>query len=622
MDNRFSFKDFLFLIAFLLVLVAVGFSIYQSNYHETRLNAVKEQLQNLTSEQRQQTSLLSDIRNSLQRGVQVSSAATQREATGRIRRQNPDGSLYVYYPEPPRTPRDPESQPDYARGDWLVQNIDTEPKVIAPFIERDYSGALVHEPVLETLVAINPETFEYEPYLAESYEISADGLRFRFRLRPGVCFSDGHPMTAADVLFSFNTLMNTDVDAAPLRSYFTRVKECRKIDDRTVEFTMSEPYFQAMGFIGAGLMIIPEHIYKFEKGADYNNRGDVLVASGPYRLERWDRGQQIVMVRNEHYWGERPTFDRLIFKFITNPQAAFQAFQSSQIDWFNPDPEQFLKFSQDPEFLKSFIAFKYQRPGSGYSFIGYNEERPMFKDKLTRQALTMLIDRQAVIDTLLRGIGTLTSGHFSPVTPQNDPSIKPWPYDPAAARKRLEEAGWKPGPDGVLVRDGGRFEFALSMGANNPVGERMANYVKEQFARAGIRMSITPSEFAILNMNLDERKFDAVMMSWASAAETESDPYQIWHSDSIANRGSNFISFRNAESDRLIDEARRTLDTDKRMALWHQWQALIHQEQPYTFLLARQERIFINGRFRNTQAYKLSIIPYDWYVPAASQKYH
>jgi len=285
---------------------------------------------------------------------------------------------------------------------------------------------------------------EFEPTVADWYEISADGLRFKFHLRPQVCFSDGVPMTADDVVFSFNTVMNKDVDAAPLRSYYEKVKGCKKIDARTVEFEMSEPYFLAMEFVG-GLSIIPEHVYKFDKGDDFNRRGDILIGSGPYRVEKWDRGQKITMARNEKYWGDRPTYDKIVYLFIGNPQAQLQSFLNGQLDYMGepiaPDPEQYLQYAKDPEFLKKFTAYKYSRPVGMYMYVGYNCDKPMFKDKQTRQALTMLIDRKEIIDKMLQGFGTEMTGPFSPRVKQNDATIKPFPYDVDAAKKQLAAAG-------------------------------------------------------------------------------------------------------------------------------------------------------------------------------------
>jgi peptide/nickel transport system substrate-binding protein len=625
MESRFTFKDFVFVLLFVVVIGAVVWSVYQSSYQEERLNDVKKQLVQMGDDQKQQVTLLSDIRNTLKSGIRVSGngpqanpSSTTGQTTGIIRRTNPDGSIYVYYPEAPQAARDPTKYPDYATGDWLVQNLDTEPKVIAPYITKDWVGDQVQAPVLETLVGQNPETYEFEPILAESYWMSADGLTMRFKLRSNINFSDGTPVTVEDVLFSFNTIMTTGVDCAPLRSNLDEVKSCKKIDDRTVEFQMSKPYFLALAHVG-GLAIIPEHIYKFQNPDDFNRKGGLLVGSGSYKLERWDRGQQLVLVRNDRYWGTRATFDRLVYKFITNEQAAFQAFQDGQVDRFEPSGDQFLKFSHDPEFMKKFQAYKYLLVNSGWGFIGWNLNRPMFKDKETRRALSMLLDKPAMIDTLLKKMAEPQAGPFNPLSKQHDPSVLPIPYDPEGAKKLLAQAGWHPGSDGVLVRDGVRFEFDLTMGAGSPTMERVANYIKNQYATAGIR--ITPWEFSVMQTRVDDRNFDAITMAWKGGG-AEDDPYQIWDSANIKDKGSNCIGWNNPESDRLIEAARQTLDETKRTELWHQWEKLIVDEEPYTFLWARPDRMFVNGRFKNTEPYKLDTVPYDWYVPAALQKYH
>jgi len=622
MNNRFTLKDFIFLVLFVLVIGAILWTGAQFGYQEKRLNAVQTQVQSLNDAQKEQSVMLGDIRTALRSGVQVNSATGPATAPaadqGRIRQKKTDGSYYVYFPQPPRSPRDPETFPDFARGDWLVRNLSDEPKVITPYIEKDYYGSLVQEMVIEGLLTRDPETFEYQPQLAESYLIGADGLTFTFKLRADACFSDGTPVTADDVIFSFKTIADPDVDDASLRSYFSSLKTFRKIDARTVEFVFDKLYFKALEMVGS-LPILPAHVYAYAKGDDYNKRGDLLVGSGAFMLANWDRGQQIVLVRNEKYYGQKAPLDKMILKFIKNPQAAFQAFQNGQLDVHGSEPDQWVKFSHDPEFSKHVTMYKYIRPDVGYAFIGYNEAQPRFADKRVRQALTLLIDRQAIIHTFLKDLAVPATGPFSPLTPQNDPAIKPWPYDVDQAKVLLAQAGWKPGPDGVLARDGQRFEFDLTMGTGNPLGDRIANYVKEQFERAGIRMRITPYEFSVFTERLDERKFDTAFLSWSGSIEE--DPYQIWHTDGIKDKGSNFIAFSNPQSDQLIEEGRKTLDDKRRMEIWHRWQTLIHEEQPYTFLYVPMSMVFINERFGNTKPYSTGLAYGDWFVPAKLQKY-
>jgi peptide/nickel transport system substrate-binding protein len=574
--------------------------------------------------QQQELATLQDLRDMIAKGVPVGQAKTtsgtqpSEENPAIVDKKTADGGEYVYYRDPPKTPFDPHRLPNYAAGDWLVQNLGSEPAVITPFIDKDAYGSEVQGPVLESLVTRNLETFKFEPFLAESYLISGDGLTFTFVLRKNVTFSDGHPLTADDVVFSFKTVMAPNIDSDREKAYFAQVESCVKKDDRTVIFKFKHPYFKALETCG-GLSIIPEHMYKWSSADEYNKRNSLLVGSGPYMFKDWTIGQQIELVRNDHYWGERPTYNRLVFRFIQNPLSALQSFEQGDIDVTSPLPEQYEKLAHDPAFTSKFKVFLLQVPNAGYRYIGWNLTKPMFKDKLTRQALTELIDRQALIDTIQKKQAIPITGPFSPMTPQYDKTVKAWPYDVEDAEKKLKEAGWQLNSNNQLTRDGAMFKFDLMIPSQSPPYQQTAEYIKQQFKKAGIEVVISPFEFSVLVDRLDNRQFDAAMLGWTG--DVEDDPYQIWHSDSIKDKGSNFISFNNPEADKLIEEGRKTLDDAKRMEIWHQLHRLIHEEQPYTFLAMAMDRTFVNGRFENTKAYKTGLNPFDWFVPVEKQKY-
>jgi peptide/nickel transport system substrate-binding protein len=624
MDSRFTFKDFVFLVLIVGVLGAVVWMSAQFGYQEKRLTDVRGDLERLSRTQQEQLRVLEDIRQTLRSGVRIGDGGTGSGAATRpaiVREKRGNNGLYVYYRDVPKSPRDPRTQPDYARGDWLVDNLGSEPAVVTPYIEKDAYGSTVQDAVLETLIIRNPETLEYEPFLAESYEIIPDKLLYRFVLRENACFSDKTKITAEDVVFSFQTVMTPGIESDRYQSFLKQIESVTKVDDRTVEVKLKEPYFEGLSLAGAGWGIIPKHLYQFKDAQEYNRRTDLLVGSGPYVFDTklWSKGQQLEMRRNENYWGERPTFDKIVYRFITNQQAALQAFQNEDVDEFTPAPDQFTQYSNDPAFQAKFQTFKFQRPNAGYRYIGWNTARPMFADKLTRQALTELIDRAAIIQTIEKGMSYEISGPFSPMVPQADPSVKPWPYDPADARKKLAEAGWKMGSGNTLERDGKPFRFSLMIPSQSANYEQIAVYVKQEFAKVGIDVTVSPFEFSVLVEKLDARDFDASMLRWTGAIEN--DPYQIWHSDSIKDKGSNYISFRNAEMDGLIEAGRRELNEEKRMEIWHKVHQIIHEEQPYTFLHASLSLAFVNGRFKNTEPYKVGMNSFDWYVPALKQKY-
>ncbi len=616
MGNRFTVKDFIFLVIMLALLLLIGLTMGQYSYQGRQIVSLRKAIQTLNQQQGMEIQLLRKI----SAGGTAIGHATATPARASVRKTLPDGDRYVFFPNPPISPHNPYSRPDYAPGDWLVLNLDAEPNRIMPYVPQSLAAMDVQNWVLESLLVRNPDTLRFDPWLARWYRVSKNGLKITFRLRKRAKFSNGQPVTAQDVVFSYQTIMNPGINCAPIRGYFDDVKTCVAVGRRTVIFTFKKPYFKSLEEVGE-MQIIPENVYKFKQPGDFNHNGRVLVGSGPYILKRWTPGQSIVLARNPYYWGPPPTFNRIVMRFIQNPQAALQAFLAGQIDVDSLEPSQWVKYKKQPDFAKKYIRYKYMLPTSGYSYIGWNLRKPWFKDRQTRTALTMLVNQPAMIKTFLYGLAQQTTGPFNPLSPQNDPSIRPLPYAPAAAEKLLAKAGWKMGSAGVLERDGVTFHFSLTIPSQFPLGQRMAEYIKSAFARAGVDMTIQPLDFASMITNLNHRKFDAVMISWSGGIEQ--DPYQIFDSASFAHEGSNAGDYDDPEADRLIALGRREMNLPKRMAIWHQLQGVIYHDQPYMFMFTFYSLSVINHRFKNTRPYrKLGLNEGDWYVPLAAQKYH
>ena len=616
MGNRFTAKDFIFLVIMLALLTLIVLTLGQYNYQGGQIVSLRKSIQTLSQQQEIEIQLLRKISAG---GLSIG-RATPAPAAANIRKTLANGDRYVYFPNPPLSPHNPYSRPDYAPGDWLVLNLDSEPNRIMPYVPQSLAAMDVQSWVLESLLTRNPRTLKFDPWLAKWYRVSKNGLKITFRIRRRAKFSTGRPVTAEDVVFSYNTIMNPGINCAPIRSYFNDVKTCSAVGRRTVVFTFKRPYFKSLEEVG-GMQIIPESVYKFKKPGDFNHNGRTLVGSGPYILKSWTPGQSIVLERNAYDWGPPPTFNQIVLRFIQNPQAALQAFLAGQIDVDGLEPSQWKQYTGQPGFKKKYICYKYMLPTSGYGYIGWNLRQPWFKDRDTRTALAMLVNQPAMIKTFLYGMAQQVTGPFNPLSPQNNPAIKPLPYDPAAAEKLLARAGWKMGPDGVLVRHGVTFHFSLTIPSQFPLGQRMAEYIKSAFARAGVDMTVQPLDFASMTSNLNHRKFDAVMISWSGGIEQ--DPYQIFDSASFANEGSNAGDYDSPEADRLISMGRREMNLKKRMAIWHKLQAVIYRDQPYMFMFTFDSLSVINHRFRNTRPYRmLGLSEGDWYVPLADQKYH
>jgi len=509
-------------------------------------------------------------------------------------------------------------------GDWIVSRLGVEPAHLNPLLDTsDAYTAQLTGVVFEPLLDRDNETLELEPLLAESYETSDDHLTYTFSLRKDATFSDGAPVTAHDVLFTFETIRDPQNETADLRNYYQDVERAELLDDYTIRFTCTKPYFRHLTMLG-GLPTFPKHIYgagDFNKHP--NNRHP--IGSGPYVFDSWETNQQVTFVRNENYWNKekRPHIDRRVYKVIVDNNAAFQVLERQELDVMGLTAEQWVNRAGRPEFEAKFNKHTYWAP-SGYigshSYIAWNMRKPQFKDKRVRRAMTMLLDRQLILEEIFYGLGKVVTGSAFSESPEYNRDIEPWPFEPEAAQRLLDDAGWTDSDnDGVRDKDGSAFKFEFLMPAGSREVEQMATVYKEELERAGIEMTIRQLEWATFIENLTQRKFDAVTLSWA--IPVDQDPYQVWHS-SQTEQGSNYPGFKNAEVDRLLEEARHEFDREARNALYRRWHEILHEEQPYTFLFNRQVLVAIDKRFANVHIYPTGLDQTEWWVPKAQQRYH
>ncbi len=516
--------------------------------------------------------------------------------------------------------RRPTSEP--VNGDTLMACLDSEPPHLNPLLSTQGAvGQYVGSFIFETMIDLDNESLEFIPKVAERWEIAEDKLTYTFYLKKDVTFSDGTPLTAHDVLFSYNVIKDPANDTANLRNYLNDIEEVVVDDDYTISFKMKQPYFRNLYVCGA-LEILPKHIYD---GAEFNSHPNNRkpVGSGPYVFDSWNTGQSITLVKNQKYWGDPVYLDKIQFKIITDDNVAIQVLEKNELDMLRMQPEQWVTRASTPEFERKFdkyVPFS-QIPGyvGHYRYIAWNMRKPQFADKRVRQALTLLLDRELMLQEIWHGLGQVTSGSFSPKVPEYDQSIKPWPFDPMRAAQLLDEAGWKDTDrDGVREKDGNKLEFELSFTAAVPEYVTMCNVYQEELARVGIKMTQRPLEWATFQQRVHDRNFDACMLAWLLPIMP--DPYQLWHS-SQAESGSNYPGFINEEADKIMDAGRLEFDDDKRAALYRKFHAILHEEQPYTFLTTNPGLYAVDKRFENVRAYDIGLDAEEWWVPLADQRY-
>ncbi len=677
MENRFTFKDLILflLLSALIVIVLLAMKQYDRQWQimqsiSADLRATSEQMAELSGQMRRLVADGLRVGGGAANNGAANSAATSGQSTASASQPVQGEQL-----DPFIRLRQAKQNKDFARGDWLIQVYPVNMGKLTPLVSTDAYSADMQGYVLEGLIQRDPATLEYQPLLAESWRIelpdtsaepstprthpsspttkrltlttapstspstapstvasepaqpsAGPGAKIIFNLRPGATFSDGEPVLPQDVVYTFDLIMNEAIETPRARAYYQKIAWVKQTGPRQVTFQFKEPYFESLGLAGE-MSILPQHFYQRFSPARINESTGLLMGSGPYRLEdpeSWKPGQLLQLVRNERYWGEAPAFDRLVWREINLDQARLTTFLNGQSDVFGAQPPQYQELLKNKSLMERTQHFEYMNPSSGYNYIAWNQRtggKPTrFADKRVRQAMTLLTDRQRIVDEILLGYAVVSTGPFNPFGKQADKQIQPWPYDPAKGMALLKEVGYTL-REGVLYGpDGQPFRFKLTYPAGSPLMDRMMSMVRDGYAKAGIMMDLDTLDWAVFDDRLKNRTFDAISLGWSGSIE--SDIYQEFDSSQMAGTGDNFMSYSNPRLDALMRQARSEVIEAERLPLWNQCHRILHEDQPYTFLTVRKKLIFIDGRIKNVQKLARGLNPeIEWYVPRAQQRH-
>lgn len=520
---------------------------------------------------------------------------------------------------------DPRDDEGYRLGGSFTEVFEAQPSKITPVLAEDVYGRRIYAQVVESLATWDPETLAMRGLLAEAWQQDPEGMWVRVKIRDNARFSDGKPVTAEDVRWSFHDYINNpELETESLRSIMTSIDRVEVISDKVCEIHFK--WLDAYNLQSALLFgVLPKHFYERFTPSQINQSTGLLVGSGPFKLEnldpddQWSPGEVVTLVRNEQYWGPKPALERLRYFTIDNDIARLVAYQNGETDMILPSSPQFAEKEREPGFEDTTYMLKWVNMRSGYNFIGWqcgprNGKLTPFADKRVRQAMTMLLDRDLMIRDIWQGIGAIAVGPNNPPSPAAAPDVQPLPYDPQRARELLAEAGWMDRDgNGILENENGQeFVFEFTRASGGQTIERMQKYLIDQCASVGIRCIPRIVDWSQYDQIMKNRDFDAITLGW-SASAPESDPKQIWHPDSIQNQGHNFIQW-DAGQGPIIDKIKSTLDTEERMALFHELHRLIHEEQPYTFVRVVPWTRFISKKFENVHPYASGLEQREFYL--------
>ncbi|MEP7053012.1 MAG: ABC transporter substrate-binding protein [Pseudomonadota bacterium] len=426
-----------------------------------------------------------------------------------------------------------------------------------------------------------------------------------FYVRPGVHWSDGVPMNAADVKFTYEALIDPK-NVSPRAASYEAIKSVEVVNDLTVRMAYKRLYAPAI--LDWLIEIIPKHLLdaaglahemdvrglpaearkKFSLRTSIYNREP--VGTGPYRLVEWRPDQFIRLQRNEQYWGRKGEFDEIYFRVIPDYLTTELEFQAGALDRYWALPHQAARYRADPNYQVISSAEGY------YMYIAYNLRRWQFQDVRVRRALSMAIDVDSIIKYVLSGEGKRSTGPYFTTTPFNDTSVKPVPFDLAGAAALLAEAGYKKNAAGLLEKDGKVLQFTLVTNNANPQRKAVMTVAQDAWRKLGINCKTQAFEWTVFIEDFVENdNFDAFVLGW-TGGDINPDLFQIWHSTQTHPYELNYTGYQSARADELMSRIRTEYDSEAQIQLAHELHRVIAEDQPYTFLFEPLKPIVLDKR--------------------------
>ncbi|GAB4235296.1 MAG: ABC transporter substrate-binding protein [Chlamydiales bacterium] len=462
-------------------------------------------------------------------------------------------------------------------------------------------------------------------------------------------FKQRHRVNAWDVVFYFDAMMNPhfhEAGAVALRNYFGDIEDIEVIDDDTLvvrwrsesfrendgEVNYKVPYSSKI--ITASMRPLPRFVYQYFANGEkiIDDEGDprayrrnavwaqnftehwsrhAIVSCGPWVFEGMT-DRDVYFSRNSHFFTPLralTSFQNIIIR--EHPDSIWQAFKLGELDTYTLQPQQIVEwedFSRSPQYAQQVAegnsVERLDYLDRSYTYIGWNQNTPFFKNKNVRLAMTLAIDRQRIIRDILNGMGVEITGPFAFASTSYDKNIEPWPYDPSLAKQLLEAEGWfDQNLDGIRDKeiDGNitPFQFTLTYYVKSLTMKTICTYIATALKDIGVDCQLRGVDLNDLSATFDNKDFDAICLAWSLGSPPE-DPKQLWHSSGATLKGSsNAIGFANKEADRVIEQLRFEDNRNKRQELYHRFHAILHEQQPYTFLFTPKNILLYRSYLKN-----------------------
>lgn len=466
-----------------------------------------------------------------------------------------------------------------------------------------------------SLMRRDPDTLELLPDMAESWDVSDDYLTYTFHLRDDLKWSDGMPLTSADFKFTFDKMMDPE-NEFPYRDNFDFLESYEAPDPHTIVVKVKEKFCPALEGVDA-VQPLSKHIWENLDWKDPETNPQIMhptVFSGPFKLVEWVKDDHVIFEANDTYHRGRPQIDKYTIRIIPEQQIAYTMLLSGEVDWAPVTPEQYDEVKADP----NLNVYELWLARGSWLYVGFNLRNEPLQDVRVRHALSYALNKEQIVDKIMRGLARRLYSSVVPTNQYFNPDVPHYDYDPEMAKALLEEAGYTPGPNGILQKDSQPLKLKLIYGPNSSKTlEKLAVVTQAQFKEIGVDVEIQSYEWGAF---LDAQKkppydWDLTLGAWAGTLE----PYwmhQIWSEDFIPDL--NHVAYVNKEVESLFEEATTACDDLPR--IYGEIQRILAEDSPYIFLFQSESYAALNKRVKGIRPTPLGI-GYnleDWYIEDGS----
>lgn len=460
--------------------------------------------------------------------------------------------------------------------DTIVIGTDVDAGTLDPRLTRDTTASRTANLIYSGLVEISPN-LEAVPELAESWE-SPDPQTIIFTLRPDLTFSDGSPLTAEDVVFTFETILDPDFNA-PQRALYTPIESIEAIDDQTVQFNLSAPYAPLLSYLDMGIVSKAA----VEGGTDI---GREPLGAGPMTLAAWNSGSDIRLEANQAYWGGAPEIEQATIRIIGDNSARAQAFEAGDLDVIQSplSPQDIQRLANDSRFGNSIVA------GLGVTYINFNVSDPLLSDPELRQAFAMLVDQDTIVNQIYQGVDEVTHSVLLPSSWAYSDTISQPLFDPAAAVEKFAELGWTDtNGDGILDKDGQPLRVVLSTHSEDPNRVQTIEYLQAVFQSAGVQAEVQISDWPSFSTNyVQQGQHQIALLGWLNIV----DPDRLLYAQLTTGGSTNWGGYSNPQVDELLEEGRSSLDQAERTTAYQAAAEILAEDLPYYIVSAQGYQLF------------------------------